>query len=236
MFFKLFKNLSLTPPKSGESQSNKNSSDQTTLVGGRRYFEVFGDALNENAFLKNLIVLLAGMVIFLIVVVAKVLNRPPLIIRVDELQKPTVISEWEGQTAVTSPEIRNFTRIFLKGFLSWDIYTYDDNFKSVFTMMTPLAQKKLNSYLEEKGVVEQINKERLKTTLTISEIAVVEDTQSVVVIKAKGTRVLRSYDKPEMQQEIIFEDTLTLRKVSRTNNTPWGLLLDDWSESLFKGA
>jgi hypothetical protein len=74
----------------------------------------------------------------------------------------------------------------------------------------------------------------LRTTVSISQIAVEKDAPAMVRVKVRGTRVYASYANPNFHQETTFEDTIVAQKVDRSLKTPWGLLVDDWQESIFK--
>lgn len=218
-----------------QTSSEKGTKDSSVAEKQpRRYFEVFGDVLSENAFLKNALAGLICLCILIGVILLKAVNRPPLIIRMDNIGQPTIIKGWKNQTAITAPEVKNFTRIFLRGFLAWNVYTYDDNFTEVFKMMTPDCQKTLDDYLKTNGIVETIKAEKFNTKLTLSKIEITEDTANVLVVKIKGVRLVTSFEKSDYMKEIVFEDTLTIAKVERSETAPWGMLVDNWKEELFK--
>src|SRR5271156_1501061 len=104
------------------SPAAKPSSSPEGLTG-RRFFEVFGDALTENLFLRNLVIVLGGSCMLLCVVVVRLSGQPPLVIRVDNSGDPLAFTNVKVQNAVTGPEVRNFAEHFTRYLLAWDLYT-----------------------------------------------------------------------------------------------------------------
>lgn len=200
----------------------------------RKYFEVFGDTLNMLNVFKKLSLLLVFLVIFQTIIIVRLINKMPLVIRVDSLGKAAAYGDVESETRVTKPEISNFVHHFLKYFLENNFYTYDDDFTTAFKMMTRKSQQELNTYLSVNSIVENIKANQLKARLIITEIHIVNDSEEYINLKVKGTREITSYSDTDFFREIIFENEISLNKVNRTESTPWGLLVDSWSESRFK--
>lgn len=213
----------ITPPLSSpEGQS------------GRRFFEVFGDALTENVFLRNLAVVLGGACILLAIAVVRLADKPPLVIRVDNIGDPMSFTNVKVQNAVTGPEVRNFAEHFTRYLLAWDLYTQTRDIDTAFRMMTPAAAQRMYRKLNAMNAEPFAKEHALRTTLQIAEISVVKDTPDIVRVKVRGTRTYSSYTDKSFTKETTFEDTFVARKVDRTLKTPWGLLVDDWQESIFK--
>ena len=101
-------------------------------------------------------------------------------------------------------------------------------------MMTPEAAGRMKRYLDGLNVSQKVKADALRTKVVIAEIAVEKDAPHAVRVKLRGSRIAASYDKKDLRRETIFEDTLVLRKVQRTVATPWGLLVEAWSENVFK--
>jgi type IV secretory pathway TrbF-like protein len=224
--FKLFKNK-----KSKESASipPKNETESE-----RKYFEVFGDSLNQIEFFKTLTLLLAGLCFFLLLTLKTTFKKPPLVIRVDQLGETQALRNVKSQSAVSAPEISNFTSYFLQYCTAWNYYTYETDLDRALQMSTQEYQQKLKDLIQNEQITQRIQKDQLKIKLTISEIIVENDTPKFTKVKVKGFREIRSYQNAGLVQEIIFESSLILKKVERTTKTPWGLLADNWSESLYK--
>ncbi len=200
----------------------------------RKYFEVFGDALNQIEFYKTLTLILAGLVFFLILTVRTALKKPPLVIRVDQLGETQAVRNVKSQNAVSGPEISNFVNYFLQYWTAWNFYTFGDDLGRAMAMTTKDYRHKLEDFSRTEQIPERIKRDQIKIKLTASEMTVENDTPQFVQVKVKGFKEVRSYQDPAFYQEVIFESTLTLKKVERTTATPWGLLVDNWSESLYK--
>lgn len=200
----------------------------------RKYFEVFGDTLGQLNFFKTLSLCLAALSIFLTILLRVSMRKTPVVIRVDQLGQAQGIQDASSSLAVSAPELSNFSQTFLQYFSGWNVYTYEEDFHRAFKMMTMNLRGKMNDYLNSNHVAENIRQDKLKVKVNISEITVEKDAPGTVILKVTGVREMRSYEKQDLQKEIIFEDTLTLQKVQRTMETPWGLLVENWSESLFK--
>jgi hypothetical protein len=201
---------------------------------GRKYFEVFGDALSQVRFLQGATTCLIFLALYQAANTAFLLRRPPLVIRVDRLGEAVAVKPGATETAVSGPEVRNFVEHFLRYFTAHNAFTYDDDFKRAFSMMTPTCQRKLDERLSAERVVENIKGEQRKTILKIASLMVENDTSQHLVLKVRGSRVIESYSNPELRRQMIFEDSLVLAQIPRSEASPWGLLVEDWSESIFK--
>ena len=201
---------------------------------GRRFFEVFGDTLTENVFLRKLAVVLGGCCILLTIAVVRLADKPPLVIRVDNIGDPVAFTNIKVQNAVTGPEVRNFAEHFTRYLLAWDLYTQARDIDTAFRMMTSDAAQRMYQKLNAMNAEPFAKEHLLRTTLQIAEISVDKDTPDIVRVKVRGTRTYASYVDKTFAKETTFEDTFVARKVDRSLKTPWGLLVDDWQESIFK--
>ena len=101
-------------------------------------------------------------------------------------------------------------------------------------MMTENYRRKASDYLAANQIIDYIKTNQIKTKLIISEILILKDAKGYINLQVKGTNEVRSYQNPEFYREEIFEYELSLKKVKRTDKTPWGLLVDSWNKSYFK--
>jgi hypothetical protein len=199
-----------------------------------RFFEVFGDAVSETLFLRNLTIVLGGGCLVLCIAVLRLASKPPLVIRVSDLSEPVAVTDARHAAYVTAPEVRNFAEHFTRDLLAWDLYTFVDDIDRALAMMTPEAAAKMKSRLDGLGTTAAIRENSLRTAVAITEIEVEKDTPAVVRVKVRGTRTAASYEKKEYRKETSFEDTLVATKVARTAKTPWGLLVAEWSEAIYE--
>lgn len=200
----------------------------------RVYWEVFGDTVNLLNWFKNLSMILGGAVIFLSILLVQSMNKVPLVIRVDALGNAEAFKNVQSANPVTTAEINNFTQYFLQFWTAGNYYTYEDDFMKAFKMMTENYQRKATDYMSTQDLINHIKQNQVKTKMTISEILVLKDSREFVNLKVKGTNEIKSYQAPDFFREEIFEYELSLKKVERTVNTPWGLLVDSWNPSYFK--
>ncbi len=214
-------------------QSQKVTQSQVTQRD-KKYYEVWGDTLNMLYFLRTLCIILAFAVVGLLILLKQSMNKLPLVVKVSELGQPQIVADWQSKIFVSPPEIVNFTQTFLEGFCGWDYYQYDDNFRKVFKLMTPECAKKLDEYLLANKIVDQIKQAQLRTKINFAKIDITKDTKDAVWVKVKGTKIQTSYLNPEYKKNIIFVTELVDKKVPRTLQTPWGLLVDYYNETIFK--
>lgn len=200
----------------------------------KKYYEVWGDSLNMLFFLRTVCVLLVFAVIGLILLIRQNADKLPLVVKVDTLGKAEIVKNWQSEIYVTPPEISNFTQTFIELFTAQDYYTYNENFRKAFKMMTPVCQKKIDEYLTANNIVEQIKQAQYKTKVNISKIDITKDSKEAVFVKVKGYREILSYLNPEFRKEIVFETDLILKKTPRDFRTPWGVLIDYYNETIFK--
>ncbi|MBI5239124.1 MAG: hypothetical protein HY926_01495 [Elusimicrobia bacterium] len=202
--------------------------------GEPRFFEVFGDAVSETLFLRNLAIVLGGASLVLCMALLRLCVRPPLVIRVSDLGEPMPITDARRAAYVTAPEVRNFAEHFTRNLLAWDLYTFVDDIDRALAMMAPEAAAKMKSRLDGLNTTSAIRENSLRTTVAITEIEVEKDTPDVVRVKVRGTRTAASYEKKDYHKETSFEDTLVANKVARTAKTPWGLLVVEWTEAIYE--
>ena len=217
-----------------DSRTVEQKNRKTEKKEQRKYFEVFGETINQLNFFKTLTVFLLMLCIFLVIIVRKSVNKLPLVIRVDSLGYAET-AKYDKSILTASPvEISNFAQYFLQYFSAHNFYTYDEDFIKAFKMMTEECQRKLDDYIKIKNITANIKGNQEKTKLTITEIRTVKDSPDYINLKVKGNREIRSYQDVDFYREEIFEAELSIKKVERTEKTPWGLLIDSWNESLYK--
>ena len=200
----------------------------------RKYFEVFGDTINQLNFFKNFSYLLLIVVIFETIIMSRTINKMPLVIRVDALGNTEKFENIKSALNVSAPEVNNFTQHFLQYWTAHNFYTFEDDLAKSFNMMSENYKRKASDYLAVNQVADYITANQIKTKLIISEILILKDAKKHINLKVKGTNEVRSYQNPEFFREEIFEYELSLKKVERTADAPWGLLIDSWNKSYFK--
>lgn len=200
----------------------------------RKYYEVWSDTLNLLNFFRTLTIALVAIIVFLVVMLRQATKKPPLVVRVDKIGQTQAVKDWSSEILVSPPEIANFTQTFMEFFTAYDFYTYDNMFKKAFKMMTLEYQRKADEYLQAKRIIEGIKQAQYKTKMNISKIEIIKDSREATILKVKGYREVCSYANPDFFKEVVFESELALKKVSRTYDTPWGLLVDAYNETVIK--
>ncbi|MDE2425916.1 MAG: hypothetical protein KGO96_08435, partial [Elusimicrobia bacterium] len=130
--------------------------------------------------------------------------------------------------------VKNFLTLFERFFTELNCYTADADLKLAFAMMTKDYQAKAADMLKRGGILEKLKANATKTTLTLTEITIAQDTPQVLECHVKGYREIGSYKPDGEQNEVVFDDDVILRKVPRSEQAPSGLLVEDFNESVFK--
>lgn len=195
----------------------------------RKYFEVFGDLVRIDNFKTTTIIILLGIIICLLVLVWNLMNRLPIVIRVMPDGGITSFQNAVSYQNTSKPEVVNFTSQFIKFYTAWNIYSYLDDFNAAEKMMTPKMVAAAQSSIQANEVVRKIEDNKMKTVISIKTISVLQDTPSFISIRATGRRVMSSYET-QYQKEEGFDIELSILKVERTLDHPYGLLVDNFKE------
>ena len=219
--------------KSTSGQADKSASPQLDIKK-RKYYEVFGDYVSRVNFQQTLIIILVCIIVFLIVLLAQTIKKPPIVIRVDSLGQAEAFENVKSYQNITEPELINFTNLFVNYYTSYNFYSIKDDFKHAGQMMTENMFNKANSIIRTNNTIENVQTKQLKTETKLTHINVLKDTPDFVAVKVKGTRFITSYNNPEYKAEESFDMELSIKKVKRSLDTPYGLLVDNFSEELYK--
>ncbi len=203
-------------------------------AGQPKYYEAWGEALDSLQFLKRLAICLVFMNVLLMILLRHAQQKPPLVIRVDEIGKAEPIKDVNATYRVTKPEVLNFTKLFMKYFLERNFYTWKDNLVEAGNMMTPEFRDKSNKEINLSAEASAVETNKLTSKLNFSEIEVGRETTDNIIVALKGWRQIASYNDPKFLKETIFEGEIVLKKVPRTVDMPYGLLVDSYKETVFK--
>lgn len=201
---------------------------------GRKYFEVWGDSLENLQYLKKLCLSLVFANFLLLVLVGRLVKKPPLVIRVDDVGRAEPIKDINASHRVTRPEVLNFVRLFMKYFLERNFYTWKENFAEGGNMMTEEFREKINKELNLDEEVNAIEAQKLTSKLNFSNIEVIRETEDHLIVALKGWRQITSYNDSNFFKETIFEGELAIKKVPRSMETPYGMLVDSYKQKVFK--
>ncbi len=196
----------------------------------RRYYEVFGDLEAQNEFLKlNNLILLMGF--FLAVFGAFILaKQPPFVVRVNEVGKAETIQNIHSNNAPSVPEILDFASVFVKSFRGLNSYTLSDNSSEAWNRMSARYQRIANRDLIESGFLKKLDKTGLYTRIEMKEEKIERETTEYGFVSLIGVRTLLNYNDPGYLESSLFKADLVLKKVPRTRQIPWGLLVENYNE------
>ena len=200
----------------------------------RAYYEVYGDYLVMNQSLKRLCFGMVFANVLLLFLLKKVVEKPPLVIRVSEVGLAEPVKNVNASSRLTKPEVLNFARLFMKFYLERNYYTWKENLTEAGLMMTPGFRTWTSKGAGLSQEIAEIETNKLTSQLKFSDIEITRETKDVILISLKGWQQITSYDDPHYLKETVFEAELGLKKVPRTMDTPYGLLVDSYKQTDFK--
>ena len=207
---------------------------ETLPLGRPAYYEVWGGLESANKALWVALWLAVTVALLALSLLRVQARRPPVVIKVDGNGQSVALAGTDRQPPVGEAEVRNFLAIFERFFIELNAYTYDADLRLAFTMMTPEFQAKANDLLKRENTVENLKTNQTKMTLFLTELRVLRDTPEVFECKVKGYRQVGSYKPDAAAGEVVFEHDIVLRKVPRSQQSPYGILVEDFHESVFK--
>lgn len=211
------------------------SEDLKDLPLGRpAYYEAWGGLESANRALWVALWIAATTALLAFVLLRVEMRRPPVVIRVDGSGQAAVMPGADRQPPVGEAEVKNFLTLFERFFVELNAYTYDSDLRLAYAMMTPDFQLKATDMLKREGTIDGLKVNLTKTTLVLSELRVARDTPDVFECKVKGYRQVGSFKPDAAPGEVVFEHDIVLRKVPRSAQAPYGLLVQDFRESVFK--
>lgn len=210
------------------------SRTESLPLGRPAYYEVWGGLESANKALWIALWLAVTVALLALALLRVQSRRPPVVIRVDGSGQSVTLAGVDREPPVGEAEVRNFLALFERFFIELNAYTYDADLRLAFTMMTPEFQSKANDLLKRENTVENLKANQTKTTLFLTELRVVRDTAQVFECKVKGYRQVASYKPDAAAGEVVFEHDVVLRKVPRSQQSPYGILVEDFHESVFK--
>lgn len=198
----------------------------------RRYYEVFGDLEAEAEFLKLTTLLLVTLLFFTLFGAFMLAKRPPVVIRVDQVGKAEAIQDLEANNAPTDYEIFDFAKSFTRRFRELNSYTLASDTAEAWNRMSARYQKIADRDLVESGFFARFNQTGLYTRIEFKEETIERDTPGYARVSLIGVRTIVSYNDPGYKESSLFKAELLLKKVPRSREIPWGLLLEDYREIL----
>ena len=197
------------------------------------YYEVWGSLESANRALWVALWFAVTVALLALILLKLEVGRPPVVIRLDQAGHAQPLGD-STQPPVGEAEVKNFLTLFERFFTELNFYTCDADLKLAFAMMTKDYQSKAADMLKRGGILDKLKANQGKTTLTLTEITVAKETPQIVECHVKGYREIGSYKADGEHGEVVFDDDVILRKTPRSEQAPSGLLVEDFSESIFK--
>lgn len=205
-------------------------------LGEPAYYEVWGGLESANRALWVAVWFSTAVAILCLIMVRALLCRPPVVIRVTDSGVAQAVAEPGRQPPVGEAEIKNFISLFERFFLGLNVYTYDSDLKLAFSMMTQGFQSKANDMLKRDGTVENLKVNQSRVTVTLTDLKVIRDTPDILECKVLGNRHVDSFKPEGKTGRVVFEDDIILRKVPRSEQAPYGVLVEDFHESVYENT
>lgn len=203
-------------------------------LGTPTYYEVWGGLESANRALWAALWFAVTVALLAMLLVRALADRPPVVIRVTDSGRAEVMADNGTQPPVSEFEIKNFLALFEKFFVELNVYTYDADLRAAFAMMTRSFQDKADRILKSEGLIQALKTEQLRTRLVLSELRVTRETPEHLECRIKGYREIGSYLPDKAVREEVFEHEIILKKMPRSESAPYGVLVEDFKESLFK--
>jgi len=197
------------------------------------YYEIWGSLESANRALWIALWFAATVALLALIMVRLQMTRPPVVIRVSDSGQ-VEIKKAGRQPAVSRVEIRHFLALFERFFTELNAYTYESDLKLAFGMMLPSFRAKADAKLKREGVIEGLKTDELRSRVYLTELKVVRDTSERIECRVKGYRRVGSYKADSVAREIVFEHEVILKKVPRSATAPYGVLVEDFHEEIFK--
>ncbi len=205
-------------------------------LGQPAYYEVWGGLESANRALWVAVWFSITVAILCLIMVRALLYRPPVVIRVTDSGMAQAVADSGGQPPVGEAEIKNFLSLFERFFLGLNVYTYDSDLRLAFTMMSPDFQSKANDMLKRDGTVDDLKSNQSRVTVTLTDLKIIRDTPEVLECKVLGNRQVDSFKPEGKTGRVVFEDDIILRKVPRSEASPYGVLVKDFHESVYENT
>ena len=200
------------------------------------YYEVWGGLESANRALWLAVWFSTVVALLCLIMVRALLCRPPLVIRVTDSGLAQVMPDDARQPPVSEAEIKNFLSLFERFFFGLTVHTYDADLKLAFSMMSPAFQGKANDLLKHDGTIEALKANEGRVRVNLTELKILRDTPEVLECRVMGNRQIGSFKIGGSAGQIVFEHVVILRKVPRSDKAPYGVLVDDFHESIYENT
>lgn len=196
----------------------------------RKYYEVTGDLVSENEFLKIVSCALIVVLFFTLIGAFLIARKPPFVIRVSEAGEAEAIRDLKQNNAASDAEILHFQESFVQSFRGLNSYTLGDSTAIAWNRMTARFQKRAKKDLFDSGFLSKFEKTGLYARIETKEEKLERETEDYVFTSFVGVRTILSYNDPSFKEQSLFKADLVLKKIPRSRKVPWGLLVENYHE------
>ncbi len=200
----------------------------------RKYYEVWGSLEAQNNTLKAILFGLLLVLIILLFLSYLGMRKPPVVIRVNDIGKAEVISDFRVNNDVSRPELFYFTKLFIQKFTAYNSYTISTDLSEAFSLMTKNYQRIAKKELIDSKLVSQIGQASLYATVEVRDIKIEREDAKYAVLSFIGLRTILNYADRNFKEESLFKGDIILKKVTRSMTKPHGLLVEEYREVLVK--
>lgn len=200
----------------------------------RAYYEVFGDTVVMLNTFKLVTFVLAGVIFFQVYVNLHAQRKPPVVIRVDEVGRARAIEDLKITSEPDEIQIQAFVREFIETYTSYDSKSIEYDFSKALNLMHSEYQKRAQRELLTSRLLAELKEQNLYSRLQIQEIRIEKNVPGWVHVWVAGVRRVQSYLDPHFTKETVFNAYVTLAKVPRRVQEPYGLLVYDYREHIVK--
>lgn len=219
-----------------KKQAYKETAEQKPALESkdtRRYFEVFGDLVKSDNFKTSVIIVLLGIIALLILLLRIAITRPPIVVRVNPDGGVTAFKNVLSYQNTTKAEVLNFVQLFLGYYTQLNFYSLEDDFSKAEKMMTDKMKQIAISYIKANNIQEQVKRDEIKTVMEIKSISITKATPKYIGVRITGHRDKTSYKDPTYFKSDGFDIEMAILLTERTDKRPYGLLIDNFKETLY---
>jgi hypothetical protein len=125
-----------------------------------------------------------------------------------------------------------FVREFLRDFTEYDSFQEPYRLSRAFRVMTPRLSKRLRADFREKGIVDRIEKARIRSRIEIRENTTRRISDGIYEVTVVTVRHVFSYDDPGSKRDEVLKCRLVVREGAPTSGNAYGLWVSSYAEHL----
>ena len=185
-----------------------------------------GKVLKENMFLKFLVLILVGIILFM----SNQIDKPPLVIRINEDGRIQTTKKYESHSGISEWDVRVFCEEFIRRFNLLDSFGVDENIPIALNMMGKDLRELYQEKMISKDLIDRISKGGVRTATKVIKVYDPEPlSDDVISVTLKYERRIEKYDGSRPQLTTV-QVTMVLEMVGRTEKNPYGLLVRKYKE------